>query len=263
MFKLARDGRFKTKEERNAATSRAQAPNSAMAEQRSSRAQRILVIAEQRTLQRTLQRLLSSEGYEVEIVADDLDGLEMLRNRPPSALLLGLRYASASDGWELCREIAQSAPHIPFVVLTAKADMVDKIVLLEMGADDYMVVPFQPRELVARLRSLIRRATGVGQKQIYIFENVAVNFVTMNVRRGGENVPLTAKEFKTLEFMTKHANRVVSRDELLDQVWGYQNYPCTRTVDNHILKLRQKLENDPAKPRHFLTIHGVGYKFAP
>lgn len=220
------------------------------------------MIAENRALQRTLQQLFSSEGYEVEIVADDLDGLEMLRNRPPSALILDLRYP-ASGGWELCREIAQSAPDIPFVVLSAKANVVDKIVLLEMGADDYMVVPFQPRELVARLRSLIRRATGVGRKQVYIFENVAVDFLTMNVRRGRENVPLTAMEFKLLEFMTKHANQVVSRDIFLNEVWGYQNYPYTRTVDNHILKLRKKLEHNPAKPRHFLTIHGVGYKFAP
>jgi DNA-binding response OmpR family regulator len=259
---LARDGRLRKKEERMAATSLASAPSSTITEQRFSRAQRILVIAENRALQRTLQRLFSSEGYEVEIVADDLDGLEMLRNRPPSALILDLRYP-ASGGWELCREIAQSAPDIPFVVLSTKADVVDKIVLLEMGADDHMVVPFQPRELVARLRSLIRRATGVGRKETYVFENVAVDFVTMNVRRRGETVPLTAKELKLLEFMTKHAHQVVSRDELLSEVWGYQNYPCTRTVDNHILKLRKKLENNPAKPRHFLTIHGVGYKFAP
>jgi DNA-binding response OmpR family regulator len=236
--------------------------NTTITEQRPFPAQRILVIAENRALQRTLQRLFCSEGYQVEIVADDLDGLERLRNRPPSALILDLRYP-ASVGWELCREIVQSAPGIPFVVLSAKADVVDKIVLLEMGADDHMVVPFQPRELVARLRSLIRRATGAGRKQIYVFENVAVDFVRMNVTRGDEEVPLTTQEFKMLEFMTKHANQVVSRDELLNEVWGYQNYPCTRTVDNHILKLRKKLENNPAKPRHFLTIHGVGYKFAP
>ena len=117
--------------------------------------------------------------------------------------------------------------------------------------------------LMARLRSLIRRATGANGKRIYVFENVVADFVRMDVTRGDEKVPLTAKEFKTLEFMTRHAHQVLSRDELLNEVWGYQNYPCTRTVDNHILRLRQKLENNPAEPRHFLTIHGVGYKFAP
>ena len=245
-----------------AATSLAPAPNSTITEQRSSPAHRILVIAESRALQRTLQRLFASEGYEVEIVADDLDGLEMLRSRPPSALILDLR-CPASGGWELCREIAQSAPDIPFVVLSARADVVDKILLLEMGADDCLHLPFQPRELLARLRSLTRRASWARQKQTYAFENVVVDFVRMDVTRGGDKVFLTAKEFKMLEFMTKHVHQVVSRDELLNEVWGYQNYPCTRTVDNHVMKLRKKLENNPAEPRHFLTIHGVGYKFAP
>ncbi len=219
-------------------------------------------MAENRALQRTLQRLFSSEGYEVEIAADDLDCLETLHKRPPSALILDLKYP-ASVGWDLCRQIAHSAPDIPFVILSSNSDVVDKILLLEIGADDYMPLPFQPRGLLARLRSLMRRVTGARRKRIYAFENVFVDFIRMDVTRGDEKVPLTAKEFKTLEFMTRHAHQVVSRDELLNEVWGYQNYPCTRTVDNHILKLRQKLENNPAEPHHFLTVHGVGYKFAP
>ena len=245
-----------------AATSLAPTLNTTITEQRPFSEQRILVIAENRALQRALQRLFSSQGYEVEIAADDLVGLEMLRKRPPSALILDLRY-SASLGWKLCHEIVQSAPDIPFVILSANSDVVDKILLLEIGADDCMLQPFQPRELVARLRSLIRRATRASRKLIYVFENVVVDFVRMEVTRDGEAVPLTAKEFKTLEFMTRHAHQAVSRDKLLNEVWGYQNYPCTRTVDNHILRLRQKLENNPAEPRHFLTIHGVGYKFTP
>ena len=219
-------------------------------------------MAQNRALQRTLLRLFSSEGYQVEIVVDDLVGLEMLRKNPPSALILDLKYP-ASSGWELCREIAHSAPDVPLVILSTNVDIANKILLLEIGADDYLPLPFQPRELLARLRSLMRRATGASRKRIYAFENVFVDFIRMDVTRGDEKVPLTAKEFKTLEFMTRHAHQVVSRDELLNEVWGYQNYPCTRTVDNHILKLRQKLENNPAEPRHFLTVHGVGYKFAP
>ena len=245
-----------------AATSLAVPLNAAITAQRSSPVQRILVIAESRALQSTLQRLFISEGYEVEIAADDLVGLEMVRRKPPSALILDLKYP-ASSGWELCREIAQSAPNLPFVILSTKADSVDKILLLEVGAGDFLTQPFQPRELVARIRSLIRLTTCASRKQIYVFENVIVDFVRMSVTRGGEKVPLTAMEFKTLEFMTRHAHQVVSRDELLNEVWGYQNYPCTRTVDNHIFKLRQKLENNPAEPSHFLTIHAVGYKFAP
>jgi DNA-binding response OmpR family regulator len=245
-----------------AATSLALLLNTAITAQGSSPAQRILVIAENLALQRTLQRLFTSEGYDVEIVADDLVGLDTVRKKPPSALILDLGYPT-SRRWEFCREIVQSAPELPFVILSSNSDMVDKILLLETGAGDYITQPFQPRELVARVRTLIRLTTWAGRKQTYVFENVVVDFVRMSVTRGGEEVPLTPKEFKMLGFMTKHAHQVVSRDDLLHKVWGYQNYPCTRTVDNHILRLRHKLEANPGEPCHFLTIHGVGYKFAP
>jgi DNA-binding response OmpR family regulator len=196
------------------------------------------------------------------IVADGATGLEMLRKRPPSALLLDLRYPGAS-GCDLCREIARLVPNLPLVVLSANSDIVDKVLLLEIGADDYVTIPFSPRELVARLRALIRRSARISSEMFYAFEDVVVDFSRMDVTRFGEKVPLTAKEFKTLEFLTKNAQRVVSRDELLNEVWGYQSYPCTRTVDNHILRLRQKLESDPSDPSHFLTIHRMGYKFVP
>ena len=245
-----------------ASTSPAPTLSTTITEQRPFPEQRVLVIAEDCILQKTLQRLFASEGYDVEIVADDLVGLEMLRKSPPSALILDLRYPT-SVGLELCREIAQSAPDVPFVILSTNSAIMDKVLLLEIGADDYIALPFQPRELLARLRSVIRRATGASRKRIYAFEDVFVDFARMEVTRGGEKVALTAKEFKTLEFMTRHAHQVVSRNELLNEVWGYRNYPYTRTVDTHIFKLRQKLENDPAEPRHFLTIHAVGYKFAP
>jgi len=132
-----------------------------------------------------------------------------------------------------------------------------------MGADDYLTILFSPRELVARLRVLMRRASSVSPDSRYVFEDVIVDFSKTEITRGGEKVTLTAKEFKTLEFLAKNAERVISRDELLNEVWGYQNYPCTRTVDNHILRLRQKLESDPSHPSHLLTVHGMGYKFVP
>jgi DNA-binding response OmpR family regulator len=132
-----------------------------------------------------------------------------------------------------------------------------------MAADDYVTVPFSPRELVARLRALIRRASRVSPEDVYVFEDVMVDFSKTEITRGSEKIAVTAKEFKTLEFLTKNAERVISRDELLNEVWGYQNYPRTRTVDNHILRLRQKLESDPSHPSHLLTVHTVGYKFVP
>jgi DNA-binding response OmpR family regulator len=132
-----------------------------------------------------------------------------------------------------------------------------------MGADDYVTIPFSPRELVARLRAVIRRASRFNPDGVYVFADVIVDSFKTEITRGGEQVTVTRKEFKTLEFLTKNAQRVISRDELLEKVWGYDNYPCTRTVDNHMLRLRQKLEKDPSNPSHLLTVHGLGYKFMP
>jgi DNA-binding response OmpR family regulator len=152
---------------------------------------------------------------------------------------------------------------LPLVILSGSSDVTDKVLLLEMGADDYVTVPFNPRELVARVRAQIRRASRIRPEDIYVFDDVIVNFSKAEITRAGEKILVTRKEFKTLEFLTKNAQRVISRDELLDKVWGYEHYPCTRTVDNHMLKLRQKLETDPSHPLHILTVHGLGYKFVP
>ena len=170
-----------------------------------------------------------------------------------------------SAGCDLCKKIANWIPGLPLVILSGSVDVADKVLLLELGADDYVTIPFSPRELVARLRALIRRASRLNPENadVYVFEDVKVNFFKTEITRGSEKITVTPKEFKTLEFLTKNAQRVISRDELLDKVWGYESYPCTRTVDNHILKLRQKLESDPSKPSHFLTVYGQGYKFLP
>jgi len=220
----------------------------------------ILVIANDTGLRKVLERLFSSEGYGVEVVPDSVVGLERLRQRPFSAVILDLQRPGSSR-WDLCRKIANSISGLPLVVLSASPDVADTVLLLEMGADDYVTVPFSPRELVARLRALMRRASRVSQESSFLFEDVIVDFSGMEITRGGEKILVTPKEFKTLEFFTKNAERVISRDELLNDVWGYQSYPTTRTVDNHILKLRQKLEADPANPSHLLTVRGVGYKF--
>jgi len=134
-----------------------------------------------------------------------------------------------------------------------------------MGADDYVTVPFSPRELVVRLRALIRRAWrfSPAKADVSVFADVMLDFCRTEITRGGEKIVVTPKEFKTLKFPAKNAQRVVSRAELLSEVWGYQHCPCTWTVDNHMLKLRQKLETDPSHPSHFLTVHGQGYKFVP
>src|ERR1700723_2719118 len=236
--------------------------NAPISELRPAPMERILVIEDDGGLRKILRRLFSSEGYEVDVASDADCGLERLRQETPAAVVLDLPRPGSS-GCDLCKKIANLIPGLPLVILSGSSDVADKVLLLEIGADDYVTVPFSPRELVARLRALIRRASRVNPKGVYAFADVVVDFSKMEITRSGEKVTVTAKEFKTLEFLTKNAERTISRDELLDKVWGYQDYPSTRTVDNHMLRLRQKLESDPSHPSHFLTVHGLGYKLVP
>jgi DNA-binding response OmpR family regulator len=247
-----------------AATTLAATLNTPVFELQSGPTERILVIEHDGALRKILRRLFSSEGYEVDVVSDAVCGLERLRQGSPAAMILDLPRPGSS-GCDLCKKIADWIPGLPLVILSGSVDVADKVLLLEMGADDYVTIPFSPRELVARLRALIRRASRLSSEDadVYVFADVKVDFFKTEITRGGEKITVTPKEFKTLEFLTKNPQRVISRDELLNDVWGYQHYPCTRTVDNHILKLRQKLENDPSHPLHFLTVHGRGYKFSP
>jgi len=245
-----------------ATTTLAATLNTPMSELRPAPTERILVIEDDPALRKILRRLFSSEGYEVDIVPDARAGLEMLRQRAPDAVILDL-LRPGSSGCDLCKKIASLIPGLPLVILSASSDVADKVLLLEMGADDYVTIPFSPRELIARLRALIRRVSRFSPEDVYAFDDVMVDFSKTEITRGGEKITVTAKEFKTLEFLTKNPERVISRDELLDKVWGYQDYPCTRTVDNHMLRLRQKLESDPSHPSHFLTVYGLGYKFVP
>lgn len=234
----------------------------------------VLVVEDSRAMQRTLQRLLEADSLQVQIASDGISGLETFRKQPPSAVLLDLKLPGMS-GKELCREFKSIAASVPIVVLSANAEVEDKVLMLELGADDYVTKPFSPRELLARVRRAMRRggspkAESFGSVPtknvshlVLTFGDARVDFTSMEAMQGGKEVTLTAQEFKLLKFFAASPGRVLTRDELLNEVWGYQNYPSTRTVDNHILRLRQKLEPDAANPRYFLTIHGAGYKFVP
>ena len=224
--------------------------------------ERILVVEDDHAVQKALRRLFETEGFEIEISGDGKSALEAFRRMAPAAIVLDLRLPLVS-GRDVCREIKQQSPAVPIIVLSAASDVSDKVLLLELGADDYVTKPFSPRELLARVRAALRRTVRTGTGDVFTFDGISVDFTKMEVNRSGEPVVLTAQEFKTLKFLIQNAERVISRDELLNEVWGYQNYPSTRTVDNHILKLRQKLENDPTNPIHFRTVHGMGYKFVP
>jgi len=230
----------------------------------------VLVVEDSRAMQRTLQRLFESDSLQVQLASDANAGLEAFKTAPPSAVVLDLKLPGMS-GKELCREFKAMAASIPIVVLSANSEVDDKVLLLELGADDYVTKPFSPKELLARVRRAMRRTnrkmpvTAVAGKsiahEIFTFGDARVDFTSMEASRSGKVLTLTAQEFKLLKFFAFSQNVVLSRDVLLNEVWGYQNYPSSRTVDNHILRLRQKFEPDPANPRYFLTVHGVGYKF--
>jgi two-component system, OmpR family, alkaline phosphatase synthesis response regulator PhoP len=217
-----------------AATSVAATLNTPISKPRSSPIERILAVEDLGALHRTLRGLFPSEGHEVDAAPDGTADLERL----------------VTSG-------------LPLVIVGARSKLADQALLLEMGNDDCVAIPFSPAELVARLGALVRRASRLCSEDIYVFDDVRVDFSETEITRRGEKIEVTAKEFKTLSFLIKNAKRVVSRHELLNEVWGYQNYPCTRTVDNHILRLRQKLERDPSRPLHLLTVHCLGYKFVP
>lgn len=236
-------------------------------------AETVLVVEDSRAMQRTLQRLLESDSLQVQLASDGISGLESFRKQPPSAVLLDLKLPGLS-GKELCREFKAIAASVPIVVLSANSEVEDKVLLLELGADDYVTKPFSPRELLARVRRAMRRGAAPSHAvasvptknvshEVLTFGDVHIDFTSMEATVSGKAVTLTAQEFKLLKFFAASPGRVLTRDELLNEVWGYQNYPSTRTVDNHILRLRQKLEPDSANPKHFLTIHGAGYKFVP
>jgi len=224
----------------------------------------ILVVEDDRRIQKSLSRLFESEGYRVEIAKDGVSGLNSFRTSNPSAVVLDLKLPGVS-GREICREIKHSQPSLPVVILSAVANVADKVLLLELGADDYVTKPFSPRELLARVQAAMRRAGSKAENPTATFGDIVVDFSKMQLTRNGENIPLTAQEFKVLKFFVSNPERVISREELLNKVWGYNNnyYPSTRTVDNQLVKLRQKLEEDPANPVHFQTVHGAGYRFVP
>jgi DNA-binding response OmpR family regulator len=224
---------------------------------------KVLVIEDDRKLHKVFARVLASEDFAVEFATDGAAGLAAFRAAPPVLVILDLKLPKLS-GREVCREIRRESPSVPIIVVSATAEELDKVLLLELGADDYVTKPFSPKELLARVRAVLRR-TQPAPKVIdkYAFADVAIDFAKMELTRNGRSVPMTPQEFKIVKYFAQNPERVISRDELLNEVWGYNCYPSTRTVDNHILKLRQKLEKEPMNPVHFRTVHGAGYKFVP
>jgi DNA-binding response OmpR family regulator len=230
----------------------------------------VLVIEDSPLMQRALQRLFEANTLQVQIAADGPSGLELFLKQRPSAVVLDLNLPGIS-GKELCREFKALAPSVPILILSASSEVDDKVLLLELGADDYVTKPFSPKELLARVFRAMRHTAAetpivsqVAAKhidhEVLTFGDSRIDFTSMEAVRSGKPVKLTNQEFKLLKYLASSADRVVSREELLAEVWAYQNHPSPRTVDNYILSLRQKLEPDPAEPHFLLTMRGSGYK---
>ncbi len=222
---------------------------------------RILIVEDEPHMQQGLRDNLEFEGYTVEIAGDGKAGLAKLRQDAFDLVLLDVMMPEMS-GFDVCRQARREGVTTPIIMLTAKGEEIDKVVGLELGADDYVTKPFSLRELLARIKAVLRRRpdTVSGEGQPQQIGRLAIDFDAYEARADGESVSMSHLEFEVLRYLSARRQQTVSRDELLAEVWGYEATPTTRTVDNFILKLRQKIEEDPANPRHILTVHGVGYK---
>jgi DNA-binding response OmpR family regulator len=223
--------------------------------------QKILVIDDDENLRDTIGVLLERESFVPILASDGKTGFEKALTMDPNLLLVDLRLPGMS-GVEVCKQLRADRVKTPIIVLSAIGDEVDKVLLLEIGADDYIVKPFGTRELLARIRAVLRRS-GEHAGRVVQFGDVEVDPERRNITRRGKEVKVTPAEYNLLVFFLQNPDRVLTRDFILNSVWGYEYYPNTRTVDAHVVRLRQKFENDPAVPVHFLTVHGVGYRFLP
>lgn len=223
--------------------------------------QRILVVDDDPTISDVVTRYLQSDGYDVQVAFDGEEALEHARAFYPDLVVLDLMLPKL-DGLEVCR-LLRSQGSVPIIMLTAKGDEMDRLVGLNLGADDYIAKPFSPRELVARVKAVLRRSgsvPGIEEDSLRI-DGLYINPRTRQVSVGGNDVDLTAKEFDLLRFLAMHPRQVFSREQLLNDVWDYLYAGDTSTVTVHIRRLREKIEADPTRPRYILTVWGVGYKF--
>jgi DNA-binding response OmpR family regulator len=224
---------------------------------------RILVIEDDLAILRGLKDNFLAEGYQVFTAEDGAEGYRLAREEDPDLIILDLMLPALS-GYEICRKLRDNGDSVLILMLTARGEEADRILGLDLGADDYVTKPFSIRELKARVRALLRRSDAASTPPDRLaFGNVEVDFPRYVAQKGGKPVEMTPKEFGVLRFLAARPGEVVSRYELLEQVWGYGKFPTTRTVDNHIAALRAKLEEDAAQPRYLQTVHRVGYKFVP
>ena len=222
---------------------------------------KILIIEDDPALLTGLTESLSKEQYAVSKAEEREKGYLLASGGGFDLILLDIILA-LKDGFDNCKDLRKRGINSPIIMLTSKTDEVDKIVGLEIGADDYITKPFSLKELLARIKALLRRAEpALPGVEKYTFGNIKMNLKKMEVEKDGKLIHLSATEYKILKYFVEHEGEVITRDKFLDDVWGYDAFPTTRTVDNYILAIRKKIEDDPSAPEHILTIHTAGYKF--
>jgi DNA-binding response OmpR family regulator len=221
---------------------------------------KILIVEDEISMRQGLKDNLEFEGYSVEEAGDGKQALEMMAGNEYDLVLLDVMLPEV-QGFDVCRQVRASGNRVPIIMLTAKGEEIDKVLGLELGADDYITKPFSLRELLARIKAILRRqphTAGPSTSHFHI-GRMAVDFSNYTALVDGSEVNMTHREFEVLKFLIDHKNEAVSREELMNEIWGY-NGTTTRTIDNFILRLRQKIESDAAHPRLILTVHGIGYK---
>ncbi len=222
--------------------------------------EKIMVVDDERNIVELVKYNLEKEGYDVICAYDGFEAVNLARQDRPDLIVLDIMLPG-QGGLEVCRALRKETK-IPIIMATAKGEEIDKILGLELGADDYVVKPFSPRELVARVKAILRRTSSKAEeKDNLVFDDISINLVKHEVRKKGEIVDLKPKEFDLLKLLSTNVGKVFTRDFLLEQLWGYDYLGDTRTVDVHMRRLRQKIENDPATPYYLKTVHGIGYKF--
>ena len=223
---------------------------------------KILIIEDEKELISGLKLNLNFEGYDVIWALDGEEGLNKALKEAPDLILLDIMLPK-KDGLEVCRDLRRQNVTIPIIMLTAKGEEVDKVVGLEIGADDYITKPFSVKELLARVKAHLRREKREEKDvpSVYRFDDVEIDFIHFKVKRKKKEFDLTSLEVEILKYFVAHRGEVVTREALLDKIWGYERYPSTRTIDNHILKLRKKLQDDPVKAKYIFSVYGEGYRF--
>jgi two-component system alkaline phosphatase synthesis response regulator PhoP len=222
---------------------------------------KILIVEDEPDMVLGLKDNFEFEGYEVLTAPDGASGLERARSAKPDVVILDIMLPKLS-GLEVCKTLRSEGFEAPIVMLTARGQEIDKVVGLELGADDYVTKPFSIRELLARVRAILRRTDGTKKRlSRYRFSDLELDFEAYRAKKGGDALDLSPREFELLRYLIERKGETVTRDKLLEDVWGYESYPSTRTVDTHIAKLRAKIGDSGSEPRWILTIHGVGYKF--